>query len=180
MAWTEERIAILKAGWEGGMTASQIAEQLGEGVTRNAVIGKAHRLGLESRPSPVKGGEEAAPAAKSPAPAAKEAAAKPAEAAAPAASSAPAATPAVAKPVAKPARRSGKAAKVSLLDLNERICKWPIGHPGEPDFHFCGKPVQAGFPYCSEHCALAYQAQMPRRDRDRRPPPQMPGMPVRR
>lgn len=180
MAWTEERIAILKAGWEGGMTASQIAEQLGEGVTRNAVIGKAHRLALESRPSPVKGGEEAAaPAAKSPTPAAKEAAAKPAEAAAPAASSAPAAAPAVAKPAAKPARRAGKAAKVSLLDLNERICKWPIGHPGEPDFHFCGKPVQASFPYCSEHCALAYQAQMPRRDRDRRPPPQMPGMPRR-
>ncbi|OYU14310.1 MAG: GcrA cell cycle regulator, partial [Alphaproteobacteria bacterium PA4] len=76
MAWTEERIAQLKAGWEGGMTASQIAEQLGEGVTRNAVIGKAHRLGLESRPSPVKGGEEgeAAPAATA-APAAAPAAA---------------------------------------------------------------------------------------------------------
>ena len=66
MAWTDERIAQLKAGWEGGMTASQIAEALGEGVSRNAVIGKAHRLGLESRPSPVKGGEEiaAAPAPK--------------------------------------------------------------------------------------------------------------------
>ena len=54
MAWTDERIAKLKQGWEGGMTATQIAEMLGEGVTRNAVIGKAHRLGLESRPSPVK------------------------------------------------------------------------------------------------------------------------------
>jgi GcrA cell cycle regulator len=182
MAWTEERISVLKAGWEGGMTASQIAEKLGEGVTRNAVIGKAHRLGLESRPSPVKGGEEAsAPAAKPSAPAvAKESAAKPAEVPAPAAGSPSANAPAVAKPAAKPVKRSGKAAKVSLLDLNERICKWPIGHPDEADFHFCGKAVQNSFPYCSEHCALAYQAQMPRRDRDRRPPPQMPGMPNRR
>jgi len=171
MAWTEDRIAILKAGWEGGMTASQIAEKLGEGVTRNAVIGKAHRLGLESRPSPVKGGEET-PAAVPPA-----AAAMPAPA--PAADPSPAATPAVAKPVAKRPVRTGKAARVTLLDLNERICKWPIGHPGEPDFHFCGKPVQASFPYCSEHCLVAYQAQLPRRDRDRRPPPQMPGMPRR-
>ena len=59
MAWTDERIAILKRGWEGGKTATQIAEELGEGVTRNAVIGKAHRLGLESRPSPVKNSDEA-------------------------------------------------------------------------------------------------------------------------
>lgn len=176
MAWTEDRIATLKAGWEGGMTASQIAEQLGEGVTRNAVIGKAHRLGLESRPSPVKGGDEAAtpvtasPPAPAPAPAQAKAAPPPEPVAPP---------PAIAKPIAKPARRTGKATRVTLLDLNEKICKWPIGHPGEPDFHFCGKPVQASFPYCSEHCAQAYQAQLPRRDRDRRPPPQMPGMPRR-
>lgn len=171
MAWTEERIAQLKAGWEGGMTASQIAEALGEGVSRNAVIGKAHRLGLESRPSPVKGTEEATPA---PAPA-KAAA----PVAAPAAPTAPAA-PAIAKaPAAKKPARTGKAARTTLLDLNEKICKWPIGHPGEADFHFCGKPSQAGFPYCTEHCLVAYQAQLPRRDRDRRPPPQMPGMPRR-
>jgi GcrA cell cycle regulator len=175
MAWTDERIAILKTGWESGMTASQIAEKLGEGVTRNAVIGKAHRLGLESRPSPVKPGEEntapaeAALAAPSPAASAGPA---PAPAAAPAA-------PAAAKPAAKRPSRAAKAPRTTLLDLNERICKWPIGHPGEPDFHFCGQPVQPGFPYCSEHCLLAYQAQMPRRDRDRRPPPQMPGMPRR-
>jgi GcrA cell cycle regulator len=172
MAWTEERIAQLKAGWEGGMTASQIAEQLGEGVTRNAVIGKAHRLGLEARPSPVKGGEDAVEAA--PAPVATAAAAAPAPRPAPVAPT-PVAKPAVAK---KPVR-TGKAARTTLLDLNEKICKWPIGHPGEPDFHFCGKPVQAGFPYCTEHCLVAYQAQLPRRDRDRRPPPQMPGMPRR-
>jgi GcrA cell cycle regulator len=86
----------------------------------------------------------------------------------------------VARPVAakKPAR-TGKAARTTLLDLNEKICKWPLGHPGDADFHFCGKASQAGFPYCTEHCLVAYQAQLPRRDRDRRPPPQMPGMPRR-
>lgn len=164
MAWTDERIAQLKAGWEGGMTASQIAEKLGE-VTRNAVIGKAHRLGLEARPSPVKGADSEVVVA-----------------VAPAASTAPAATvaavPATPRP-APPKARSGKLARTTLLDLNEKVCKWPIGHPGETEFHFCGKPSQAGFPYCTEHCLLAYQAQLPRRDRDRRPPPQMPGMPRR-
>lgn len=172
MAWTDERIAQLKAGWEGGKTASQIAEQLGEGVTRNAVIGKAHRLGLESRPSPVKAGEDTEAAvvtrAATVAPVPPAAAAPPAVAA-----------PVAACPVAKKPVRTGKAAKTSLLDLNEKICKWPIGHPGDSDFHFCGKPSQAGFPYCTEHCLQAYQAQLPRRDRDRRPPPQMPGMPRR-
>jgi GcrA cell cycle regulator len=64
------------------------------------------------------------------------------------------------------------AGKTSLLDLNDRICKWPLGHPGEPDFHFCGDPVNPGFPYCLGHCSLAYQAQLPRRDR--RPPPPLP------
>ncbi|GGI78380.1 hypothetical protein GCM10007973_13860 [Polymorphobacter multimanifer] len=178
MAWTEERIAVLKAGWEGGMTASQIAEQLGEGVTRNAVIGKAHRLGLEARPSPVKAGDETAA---SPALALPSTAAVTSPPGLSPAAPAPvlAANHVVAKPATKPARRAGKAARVTLLDLNEKICKWPIGHPGDADFHFCGKPVQANFPYCSEHCAIAYQAQLPRRDRDRRPPPQMPGMPRR-
>ncbi|RSU64368.1 GcrA cell cycle regulator, partial [Sphingomonas koreensis] len=62
--------------------------------------------------------------------------------------------------------------KTSLLDLNDKICKWPLGHPGEPDFHFCGDKVNPGFPYCVAHCGHAYQAQLPRRDR--RPPPPMP------
>ena len=172
MAWTDERIAQLKAGWEGGMTASQIAEALGEGVSRNAVIGKAHRLGLESRPSPVKGGDDAAAA---PAPA-KATAIVAALIVAPTPMAAPVAK---APPAAKKPTRTGKSARTTLLDLNEKICKWPIGHPGETDFHFCGKPSQASFPYCTEQCLIAYQAQLPRRDRDRRPPPQMPGMPRR-
>lgn len=236
MSWTDERIERLKAMWAEGKTASAIADDLG-GVSRNAVIGKAHRLGLDSRPSPVKPGEDksapapastaAAPA--SPAPAAERAAPsrvkeKPAIAAileaaapmpeddlaaeAPATEAAPAAAPAPAagKPgetvmvyrsigpggfvrqgpgeqqapippapprrlvPAKPAPEI--ADKTGLLELNDRICKWPMGHPGEPDFHFCGQPSNPGYPYCVQHCGVAYQAQLPRRDR--RPPPPLP------
>ena len=215
MSWTEERIERLKKMWADGATASQIADELG-GVSRNAVIGKAHRLGLEQRPSPVKPGEEkekkaaAAPAA-APAPRPAPKAAAPA-AAAPSAA-APAASPAAAQPAQPATQRSGSeiqyrsigpggfvrqgpgdqqapippapprrlvpakpspevADKTSLLELNDRICKWPMGHPGEPDFHFCGEPSNPGFPYCVQHCGVAYQAQLPRRDR--RPPPPLP------
>lgn len=214
MSWTEERIERLKKMWHDGSTASQIADELG-GVSRNAVIGKAHRLGLEQRPSPVKAGEEkdakkaapaAAPAASAPKPATKAEAPKPSPAtAAPAASQAQPATPAqrlspqemqyrsigpggfirqgpgeqqAPIPPAPPrrlvpAKPSPEVAdKTSLLELNDRICKWPIGHPGEPDFYFCGQPANPGFPYCVQHCGVAYQAQLPRRDR--RPPPPLP------
>jgi GcrA cell cycle regulator len=211
MSWTEERIERLKKMWHDGATASQIADELG-GVSRNAVIGKAHRLGLEQRPSPVKPGDEkevrkAAPAAAAPAPAKAALAPKPAPAApavAPAAThAAPQHGPRVSAhdlqyrsigpggfvrqgpgdqqapiPPAPPrrlvpAKPSPEVAdKTGLLDLNDRICKWPIGHPGEPDFYFCGEPANPGFPYCVEHCGVAYQAQLPRRDR--RPPPPLP------
>ena len=201
MAWTDERIAALKQYWEEGRSASQIAEVLGEGLSRNAVIGKAHRLGLASRPSPLKTGEgksgEAKPAKRKAEPAAEPKAAAPRPATAAAASApaaprpaapapaaraeAPAAAPVAPAPTAfQPAPHIERAApattarakggRVSLLDLNDRICKWPIGHPDEPDFHFCGKPVNPGFPYCGEHCLVAYQAQMPRRDRPAGPP----------
>jgi GcrA cell cycle regulator len=212
MSWTEERIERLKKMWHDGATASQIADELG-GVSRNAVIGKAHRLGLEQRPSPVKAGEEkeakkATPPAAAPKPAAPKAGAEPP----PPAPATPA--PAHGHPTPRPQRqltpqelqyrsigpggfiRQGPgeqqapippapprrlvpakpspevADKTSLLDLNDRICKWPLGHPGEPDFHFCGEPANPGFPYCVQHCGVAYQAQLPRRDR--RPPPPLP------
>jgi GcrA cell cycle regulator len=215
MSWTDERIETLKTMWEGGQTASQIAEALG-GVSRNAVIGKAHRLGLQSRPSPVRPNEpEAAPppvtppiveVAPPPPPAPVVVEPEEAEDAEdPIATESPA-TPVEAKPVADqpvmrsvgpggflrqnpgeqtapitpaPPRRMVPAkpskdieGKTSLLDLNDRICKWPLGHPGEPDFHFCGDKVNPGFPYCVAHCGHAYQAQLPRRDR--RPPPPLP------
>ena len=225
MSWTDERIEKLTKMWEGGATASQIADELG-GVSRNAVIGKAHRLGLKARPSPVKANEKPA----RPAPAPKKP--KPVEAAPPApepkietpvvraapppAAPAPRAPqPAAAAPVAAddaapvapkgprvvsvgpggflrqgpgdqqqpippapprrliPAKPSPEIAdKTSLLDLNDRVCRWPMGHPGEPDFHFCGDKVNPGFPYCVDHCGRAYQAQLPRGAR--RPPPPLP------
>jgi GcrA cell cycle regulator len=214
MSWTDERIDHLKQLWGQGMTASQIADELG-GVSRNAVIGKAHRLGLEARPSPVKGGEHAAaaspvpapaPVVERPAPVAAPTPPKPVVTAAPVEPTPPPA-PVVATPPQPqqpmirsigpggfqrqtpgeqsapitpapprrlvPAKPSAEMAdKTSLLDLNDRICKWPLGHPGEPDFHFCGQPINPGFPYCLSHCSVAYQAQLPRRDR--RPPPPLP------
>jgi GcrA cell cycle regulator len=72
-----------------------------------------------------------------------------------------------------PAKPSAEIAdKTSLLDLSDKVCRWPMGHPGEPDFHFCGEAVNPGFPYCVEHCGRAYQAQLPRGAR--RPPPPLP------
>ncbi|MCB2087596.1 MAG: GcrA cell cycle regulator [Sphingomonadaceae bacterium] len=225
MSWTDERIATLKKMWEGGSTASQIAEELG-GVSRNAVIGKAHRLGLKSRPSPVKANDKKkAPAKKAAAPAAKPA---PKKVAAPVAKPAPkpATAPAPATEAARPAPTQASATpsqpipnptpdlpkivsvgpggflrqgpgdqqapippapprrlvpakpdpsiadKTSLLDLSDKVCRWPMGHPGEADFHFCGEAVNPGFPYCVEHCGRAFQAQLPRGAR--RPPPPLP------
>jgi GcrA cell cycle regulator len=215
MSWTDERIETLRKMWDSGLTATQIAEELG-GVSRNAVIGKAHRLGLASRPSPVKPNapeaKAAAPAAATPVPAPAPRpepapAPKPAPVAAapravePDADEPAAPTPRPDAPVLRsvgpggfvrqnpgeqsppitpaPPRRLVPAkpskeieGKTSLLDLNDRICKWPLGHPGEPDFHFCGTKVNPGFPYCVDQCGHAYQAQLPRRDR--RPPPPLP------
>ena len=225
MSWTDERIATLTKMWESGATASQIADELG-GVSRNAVIGKAHRLGLKARPSPVKANDP------KPAPRPKEAEAKSAPKVAPPARSGakaperdvedeidereneaesvavapdspsqplPGPVPNAPRVVSVgpggflrqgpgdqqapippapprrlvPARPSAEIAdKTSLLDLNDRVCRWPMGHPGEPDFHFCGVKVNPGFPYCVEHCGRAYQAQLPRGAR--RPPPPLP------
>jgi GcrA cell cycle regulator len=210
MSWTDERIDRLKKMWSQGATASQIADELG-GVSRNAVIGKAHRLGLDARPSPVKPGEEKE---KKPAAAAAPAAEKPAKADAHRPSAAAQTVQSDISIAIPPGRPSNKptpgieyrsigpggfvrqgpgdtqapippapprrlvpakpspeiADKTSLLELNDRICKWPMGHPGEPDFHFCGQPSNPGYPYCVQHCGVAYQAQLPRRDR-RAPPP---------
>ena len=181
MSWTDERIEQLKSLWEQGMTASQIAEALG-GVSRNAVIGKAHRLDLQARPSPVRGGESGGEVRTKPAPPppvapatvevppAPQPAAVAAKAA-PVAASLPTGPVAPAGPAAPPRRMipakpsAEIRGKTSLLDLTDKICRWPLGHPGEADFHFCGEPVHLSFPYCRSHCALAYQVQQPRRDR---------------
>lgn len=231
MSWTDERIGTLRKMWEGGSTASEIATELG-GVSRNAVIGKAHRLGLKARPSPVKANDKKKPAA---APVKKPVAAPvrsaPEPRAEPAGHSSEAGDRAVPRAAATPARKDAAdetaaanpsqpmpnsqadlpkivsvgpggflrqgpgdqqapippapprrlvpakpspeiSGKTTLLDLSEKVCRWPMGHPGEADFHFCGVQVNPGFPYCVEHCGRAYQAQLPRGVR--RPPPPLP------
>ena len=109
MSWTDERVDVLKQLWDEGKTASQIAAVLG--ITRNAVIGKAHRIGVSRRPSPIK------------------------------------------------RRKPG----ATILELTDRMCKWPIGDPRDSDFRFCGKPTKNGLPYCEDHCLQAYQQPSSRR-----------------
>jgi GcrA cell cycle regulator len=201
MSWTDERVELLKKMWSEGQSASQIAKELG-GVTRNAVIGKVHRLGLSNR-----AGATPAPAAAAPAPEPKpkpepraKAQPKPARPAEPAAQPEPAAEPETAaepaepapQPLRKPIIPAGqplppqpsaneispealakvsevekKAKKLTLMELTERTCKWPVGDPATPDFWFCGLPVQQGKPYCEAHVGVAFQPMSSRRDRRR-------------
>ena len=204
MSWTDERVETLKRMWSEGQSASQIAKELG-GVTRNAVIGKVHRLGLSNRvgaaPVPeTKPKAAAAPAApsRSEAPAAeapkvapraeaKPAAARSAEPTAPQAAP-QAATPATRKPIVPagqplpPQPSAGeispealasvrevekKARRLTLMELTERTCKWPIGDPATDDFWFCGLSTQPGKPYCEAHVGVAFQPMSSRRDRRR-------------
>ena len=114
--WTEERVAKLRELWSQGKTASEIGQALGNG-SRNAVIGKVHRLKLSGRPSPIKH--------------------RPFES-------------------VVPSTITG-GGSATILALGDRSCKWPMGDPLSPDFHFCGKSAAAGIPYCTEHSQLAYQ-----------------------
>lgn len=200
MSWTDERVEMLKKMWAEGQSASQIAKELGS-VTRNAVIGKVHRLGLSNRTAP-------APAPAKPAtdpkdrPASTAAAAEPARAAEPAATRpepvkaeaprAPAEKAAAPIPMRKlivpagqplPPQPSAneispetlasarevekRARKLTLMELTERTCKWPIGDPATEDFWFCGHPSMPGKPYCEAHVSVAFQPMSARRDRRR-------------
>ena len=192
MSWTDERVELLKKMWGEGQSASQIAKELG-GVTRNAVIGKVHRLGLSNRttgaaPAKAEPKEKPAPAPKAeakPKPAPKTEPARPA-AAAPAAEAKPATPPRrqiipAGQPLppqpsaneispealAKVNEVEKKAKKLTLMELTERTCKWPVGDPATPDFWFCGLPVQQGKPYCEAHVGVAFQPMSARRDRRR-------------
>lgn len=162
LTWSDDRVEQLKKLWEAGLSASQIAAELGN-VTRNAVIGKVHRLGLSGR-------------AKSPATAAprQRKAVRPA--------------PQMMR-VARPVARGNTALaqvfevevdadpvtfdnvvpmnqRLSLLELNEATCHWPVGDPSSPDFFFCGGKALSGLPYCAQHSRVAYQ---PAADRRRQP-----------
>lgn len=160
MAWTDERVEQLKKLWSEGLSASQIAKQLG-GVTRNAVIGKVHRLGLSGRATPsrparrtVKPSRPRTTAAASApaAPAARQAAARPAAVAT--------AAPAPVEPAILP---SGEFATV--LTLRDSMCKWPIGDPAQAEFRFCGRKTAGGNAYCEAHSSVAYQPSNKRRRR---------------
>ncbi len=144
MGWTEERVEILKKLWLEGLSASQIAKQLG-GVTRNAVIGKVHRLGLSGRatPSQPRRATYKAPRAPRPVSAAPRRVAEP--------SHQPAPRPQV--------YREEAPGSATVLTLGAHMCKWPIGDPSSDSFTFCGKRAEDGIPYCTDHARVAYQPQ---------------------
>lgn len=116
MGWTEEKVNDLTKLWNEGITTGEIGRRLG--VSKNAVVGKAHRLKLKGRPSPIKRGSSVKKKTKE---------------------------------NIKP-----KKTKLSILDLTATTCRWPIGDPENPNFHFCGKKAVPGKPYCKEHSELAY------------------------
>lgn len=132
MSWTDERVALLKKLWGEGKTAAEIAGELG-GVTRNAVIGKAHRLKLSNRVSPIQQNKK------------------------------PVAAPKVERKVAPAKVEKVSTVKkdkkdgMKLMDLGPRMCRWPYGDPRDEDFCFCGDTIVDGVPYCAEHAKAAYQ-----------------------
>ncbi|CUH76812.1 GcrA cell cycle regulator [Tritonibacter multivorans] len=199
MSWTDERVELLKKMWGEGQSASQIAKELG-GVTRNAVIGKVHRLGLSNRTTgaakPAAEAKEKPATKAAPKAAPKPAAAQPKTEPARPAATAEAAPAAETRPATMPARKQiipagqplppqpsaneispealakvneieKKAKKLTLMELTERTCKWPVGDPATDDFWFCGLPVQQGKPYCEAHVGVAFQPMSARRDRKR-------------
>ena len=158
MSWTDERVELLKKLWADGLSASQIAGELG-GITRNAVIGKVHRLGLSGR---AKSPSSSAPRARKPRSHMMR--------------------------VQRPMSRGNTALalayemdhepepelieniiplgqRCTLLQLNDDKCHWPIGDPGQPDFYFCGGKTATSTPYCGFHGRVAYQPPAARRDR---------------
>lgn len=166
ISWTDDRVEQLKKLWEAGLSASQIAAELGN-ITRNAVIGKVHRLGLSGR---AKSPSSAAPRQRK-----------------------------VARPaqhmmrISRPVSRGNTALahafeteaepdpvaydnvvpmsqRLSLLELNENTCHWPVGDPGSSDFFFCGGKSLTALPYCAHHSRIAYQPASDRR-RASRPTP---------
>jgi GcrA cell cycle regulator len=173
MNWTDERVELLKKLWTEGLSASQIAAQLGN-VTRNAVIGKVHRLKLSSR-----GRATAAPAAKKKHVAPAATIQKSMMAARPAAQPQRIVTTSVganalqmqfeAEPVAQQVIRPTSdvvvpiSRRLHLVDLSERTCKWPNGDPLSEDFNFCGNDAKDASPYCSYHARVAFQPVAERR-----------------
>ena len=151
--WTEDRVGALKKLWLEGQSASQIAKQLGGGVTRNAVIGKVHRLGLSGRATP----SQPARATFRPA--------RPRPVQPTQAPSAPRRIEAVqSRAVAAasvPAPMPDLPGTATVMTLGAHMCKWPIGDPSSTEFSFCGRRASEGV-YCVEHARVAYQPQVKR------------------
>jgi GcrA cell cycle regulator len=150
LGWNDERVETLRKLWTDGLSASQIAKQLG-GVTRNAVIGKVHRLGLAGRATPSRPAKRPMRLARPPRP--HNALSGP-----PRPRTHAALTPVPFTPAPPPldplAQPDGSVA--SVLTLTDRMCKWPIGDPNDSGFAFCGREADCG-PYCQEHAQHAYQ-----------------------
>lgn len=143
LTWTDERVEQLKKMWGEGLSASQIARALGD-VTRNAVIGKVHRLGLSGRaPSP----RVERPRTVAPRPAPRLVQPAPA--------------------IPDEPLRFDDGSFATVMTVTREMCKWPIGDPAQNDFHFCGRGVKDGSPYCEGHARVAYQPQSSKRERDR-------------
>ena len=138
MSWTEEKVQKLRQLWSKGHTASQIAEELGD-TTRNAVIGKAHRLNLEAR-APSKQSAQSSTSANRPA----------------RRGSAPTSRKAKFQSILLDKNFEPENPK-SLEELTDQTCKWPIGHPNEEKFYFCGRKPEGEFPYCKLHVLYAFQ-----------------------
>lgn len=150
MSWTDERVTLLKRLWVEGKTAAEIAKLIGGGVTRNAVIGKAHRLKLSGRISPIQENSRvetgASRVVSTPRKSQKSTLAK---------VSNREIIATIQLPVIQEDYCFGDG--VSLVDLKERMCRWPIGDPKEDGFKFCGGPSEEGIPYCHHHARVAYQ-----------------------
>ena len=142
MGWTDERVEQLKTLWTEGLSASQIARVLGE-VTRNAVIGKVHRLGLAGRAGPARAERPRSVSHKS---IIRLAAPEP-------------------EIVEQDPLTLEDGSYATVLTINDRMCRWPIGDPAETTFHFCGRKPKSASPYCEAHARKAYQPQNLRRDR---------------
>jgi GcrA cell cycle regulator len=165
MSWTDERVELLKKLWQDGLSASQIAGELG-GITRNAVIGKVHRLGLSGR---AKAPSSSVPRQRKPRVASQMFRAPrtmmrgaTALAMQPQYDYEPEPEPEVIENIIPIGQRC------TLVELSDDKCRWPIGDPGQPDFFFCGGKTTPGVVYCGYHARIAYQPANDRR-RDRRP-----------
>ena len=173
MAWTDEIVEQLKQHWTDGKSASQIASLLGNGLTRNAIIGKVHRLGLAGR-AKTPGANVPRPRRLPPPPAHRLAGPQRLASAAPrmmrgatALAIAPQALAEVEEEQAFESVVVPMSLRVTILELKEAMCRWPLGDPSSAEFRYCGSPKMSG-PYCTYHGGLAYQpVQERRRDRDR-------------